>query len=1701
VLLFGTAPVAGQGNNAEIRVGESFVPGSVAAGETAGVRVKVFNNGGTTWREGTLHRLGAEGSNQVTWSGWACGGYALSPTDARVFLCNDVLPGGSYEFVFNVTVPAGASGSVRLGVRMVQDAVEWFGQSYTWNIQVASPPACPNSPLATPDDRWKLEIWGNRDLAGGTVEQRYDAPGSAGFRFDWGGGGPSACAGGDNFGVRFSRRAYFSKSATYEFTTTTDDGVRLWVDGNLLIDQWVDQAPTSHRARFALSAGWHDLRMDYYENGGGAFAELAWVEVGTSGNNAEIRVGESSVPGSLPAGETAGVRVKVYNNGGTTWPAGTLHRLGAEGSNQVLWGGWGPCGGYANGPTDARIFLCNDVLPGGSYEFVFNVTVPAGVSGSVGLAVRMVQDGVEWFGQSYTWNITVTGGPRCPRDAIGLADDRWRLEIWDNRDFSGDAVERRHEPPSSAGFVFPWGGGGPSACVGGDNFAVRFSRRAQFPQSTNYRFSTRTDDGVRLRVDGVLLIDRWFDQGATTYTASLRLSAGFHTIEMDYYENAGEAYAELGWSEDAPPPPGGESPYLYGLHDHDNDPQEYLNRITNQGATGWVTATIAIGSNPNDTGGDDFTGLTNQGHTVIVRLNNGYCPDGTIPPRSKYSDFATRAANYVAATRGASIFVIGNETNLANEWPVVNGRLQYVSPQDYAELFRLSYNAIKARRPDAKVISQALAPFAGPYGGGQTCGYEHDPNPLNWVQYMSQMLTAIKSTGGIDGIALHINSRGYTYADIHSTEKRSAGGQMLYWSFYVYKDWVDLGIPRDLYHLPLYATESNGVYYWSGGHPENPGSHYIRGWMQEIYAEIDRYNQSAAGSGKPTFRCVNMYRWCCDEWNIKNSPYKGDILTDLDEAVSRKYRWPGGNRVLQVNAGSTTSASAAIDPAQAEARFTTRWPGSDVVMTLVSPSGRVIDRSTVALDVTHRAGPTSEEYVVAHPEPGVWGVALFGADVPPAGEPVDFSFSSTPEPPTDNTPPLITPRVEGAAGANGWYVSDVSVRWEVRDPESGIVASSGCESQAVSGDTAGLVLTCSATNGSGLPNSGSITLKLDKTPPVISASRSPGPNPAGWNNTDVTVRFECQDAVSGVAAPPQNPQVVSSEGAFLSLDATCADLAGNTAKASVSGISIDKTPPVLAFESPRAVLYSSSAAIPLIWSASDALSGVLNDSASLDGTAATNGQWMDLSTLGVGAHVVEASATDLAGNTATSSLSFDVLADEPVPPYFDWPLGACAGGELALGYGVEVAASQPSGGVDLRFASGTTAGSPVYSAGDGYVQCTSVDGDEQGSSVVVTHRLPGGRMVYTEYGQLGEVSVTRGQMVRRGEPIGVVLDQDGTGQTQLHFNVRHLADCGEPGDASPDGMDPIAFYYRHRPRYPATVVTAPRELPLYAGPSAKSRRIGSILPSTRLTALEVARGPSCWQDSDCSEWWYGVRYRGKHGFVMGFSGQGGGLLGIGEPRRVGREWRSPSSRPLVEYLFDQEDFSQGIQNSGRFDGLDAQARGGVEPAEGVGGQGNAIRLDGETGYVEVEGSESVALGGRLRMEAFIWRESDDGEDAIASQWYGGDRWLLTLYPEGNGRLIFTVRLSNGDYASVDYLLPDCDYLKRWVHVAATYDPAYGLRLYWNGTQVARNETVSDGLAPAGPLLHIGDAGNGWSRFHGRIDQVRIWASPSASREE
>ena len=65
------------------------------------------------------------------------------------------------------------------------------------------------------------------------------------------------------------------------------------------------------------------------------------------------------------------------------------------------------------------------------------------------------------------------------------------------------------------------------------------------------------DDGVRLYVDGVQVIDRWIDQGPTTYRTTLPLDGGPHAIVMEYYENGGGAVARLSYAAVGGPPTDG----------------------------------------------------------------------------------------------------------------------------------------------------------------------------------------------------------------------------------------------------------------------------------------------------------------------------------------------------------------------------------------------------------------------------------------------------------------------------------------------------------------------------------------------------------------------------------------------------------------------------------------------------------------------------------------------------------------------------------------------------------------------------------------------------------------------------------------------------------------------------------------------------------------------------------------------------------------------------------------------------------------------------------------------------------------------------------------------------------------------------------------------------------------------------------------
>ena len=100
--------------------------------------------------------------------------------------------------------------------------------------------------------------------------------------FSWGEGSPDPAINIDTFSARWTGEVEAAFTETYTFYTSTDDGARLWIDGRQLVDGWIDQGTTEYSGEIDLVAGnSYSLVMEYYENGGGAVAELRWSSPST----------------------------------------------------------------------------------------------------------------------------------------------------------------------------------------------------------------------------------------------------------------------------------------------------------------------------------------------------------------------------------------------------------------------------------------------------------------------------------------------------------------------------------------------------------------------------------------------------------------------------------------------------------------------------------------------------------------------------------------------------------------------------------------------------------------------------------------------------------------------------------------------------------------------------------------------------------------------------------------------------------------------------------------------------------------------------------------------------------------------------------------------------------------------------------------------------------------------------------------------------------------------------------------------------------------------------------------------------------------------------------------------------------------------------------------------------------------------------
>jgi Flp pilus assembly protein TadG len=178
---------------------------------------------------------------------------------------------------------------------------------------------------------------------------------------------------------------------------------------------------------------------------------------------------------------------------------------------------------------------------------------------------------------------------------------------------------------------FPWGNGSPDVRLNADNFQVKWEGQVFPPYPGDYSFQVTADDGFRLYVGGALVLDQWHDEGETTYNSDpVTLTCKYYTIEMDYYENAGAATAELGWTN-------GMINTMMPIQ------QKYLFATPGFDPTATVTNTATITLTPTVTNTRTITPTRTQTRTRTATRTTGptRTPTRTVPATTTFTSTVT----------------------------------------------------------------------------------------------------------------------------------------------------------------------------------------------------------------------------------------------------------------------------------------------------------------------------------------------------------------------------------------------------------------------------------------------------------------------------------------------------------------------------------------------------------------------------------------------------------------------------------------------------------------------------------------------------------------------------------------------------------------------------------------------------------------------------------------------------------------------------------------------------------------------------------------------------------------------------------------------------------------------------------------------------------------------------------------------------
>ena len=484
-----------------------------------------------------------------------------------------------------------ASATYVYSVKAYDGAGNYSNASNSMQVTIPTTPALPGACPGPATNAFTGCYYNNMTLSGDPVFVRTDSQ----INFDWGSQSPDRSLQPLNFSARWQGNFTFNQG-NYKFSVITSDGMRIYIDGNVILDAWRDQPPNFYTANQTMSQGNHLIVVEYYERQGGAAAQISWQNTSPVNTLAPVISSFTSTPASVAPGSpvtlawsvSGATSVSIDHGVGdvtnrssiavspaqtTTY---TLTASNNSGSSTAVAAVTVTAGSDVQPPTvptlvsatattateaDLAWTASSDNVGVAGYQIIRNgavvKSVPAtalawadttvSASATYVYSVKAYDGAGNYSNASNSMQVTIPAAPALPGACPGPATNAFTGCYYNNMTLSGNPVFVR----TDSQIYFDWGSHSPDPSLQPLNFSARWQGNFTFSQG-NYKFSVITSDGMRIYIDGNLILDAWLDQPPDFYTVNQTMSQGSHLIAVEYYERQGGATAQITWQNTSP---------------------------------------------------------------------------------------------------------------------------------------------------------------------------------------------------------------------------------------------------------------------------------------------------------------------------------------------------------------------------------------------------------------------------------------------------------------------------------------------------------------------------------------------------------------------------------------------------------------------------------------------------------------------------------------------------------------------------------------------------------------------------------------------------------------------------------------------------------------------------------------------------------------------------------------------------------------------------------------------------------------------------------------------------------------------------------------------------------------------------------------------------------------------------------------------